>query len=163
MCVQMSRGKWLYLLSDMTTQPGRLMLVGKEYSMEEQSNQVLAVLKVVGEVGALSTVVFAGTAWAKQLGLKGRWLTVFAFAFGVLFGGFYRWAMYPLVVPADYFFLVTFGLLSGFLATGAYKGVQSATEAKPPAQPPAGNLAGEPGAVKKAQPRGLDSQPPYTP
>jgi len=80
---------------------------------------------IVIEVGGLAVFIFAATAWLKQMGLEGKMLTLAAFAFGLVFGVAYRYAQAPLVTFADWFLAVAFGLLAGFLATGAYKGAQS--------------------------------------
>ena len=81
-------------------------------------------VKLIAEVGGLSVFIFAAVAWLKQLGVEGKWLTVSAFAFGVVFGLFYRYADAPMTDFASWFWAVAFGLLCGFLATGAYKGAE---------------------------------------
>jgi len=81
----------------------------------------------IPELLVLSVIIFAAVAWLKQLGLAGKVLTISAFAFGLLLGVSFRYAMAPMVTFADWFWAVFFGLLAGFLATGAYKGGQAIT------------------------------------
>jgi hypothetical protein len=80
---------------------------------------------LVMEVGGLAVFLFAFTAWLKQLGVAGTMLTISAFLFGLIFGVTMRYAQAPLVTFADWFWALAFGLLAGFLATGAYKGAES--------------------------------------
>jgi hypothetical protein len=82
---------------------------------------------LLAELMTLSVIIFAAVAWIKQLGVRGKSLTLAAFAFGLLLGLTYRWAMAPMVTFADWFWAICFGLMAGFLATGAYKGAESAT------------------------------------
>ena len=77
------------------------------------------------EVIGLSVVVFAAVAWCKQLGLVGQALTWAAFAIGLVIGLAYRYAAAPMTDFASWFWAVLFGLMCGFLATGAYKGGES--------------------------------------
>jgi len=77
------------------------------------------------ELVGLAVVIFAAVAWMKQLGAAGRTLTIMAFAFGLVFGLAYRWAMQPMTDFASWFWAVVFGLMAGFLATGAYKGAET--------------------------------------
>lgn len=78
------------------------------------------------ELIGLAVVIFAAVAWLKQLGLEGKGLTISAFVFGLALGIAYRYAMSPMVDFAGWFWAVVFGLMAGFLATGAYKGAQAA-------------------------------------
>jgi hypothetical protein len=85
------------------------------------------------ELVGLAVVIFAAVAWMKQLGAEGKVLTLSAFVFGVVLGVCYRYAMQPMVTFADWFFAVLFGLMAGFLATGAYKGGEAlAVKARKP-------------------------------
>ena len=79
------------------------------------------------ELAGLTTFVFAATAQIKQFGVKGTALTASAFGVGLVFGGAYRYFVYAPSTGLDWFLLVVFGLLGGFLATGAYKGLENAT------------------------------------
>lgn len=83
--------------------------------------------KLFAEVAGLTVFIFAAVAQVKQFGVSGKWLTASAFGIGLLFGGGYRFFVYNPATGLDWFVLVTFGLLGGFLATGAYKGIESAT------------------------------------
>jgi hypothetical protein len=88
------------------------------------------------ELVGLSVLVFAAVAWMKQLGARGKTLTICAFIFGLGVGLTYRYAAQPMVTFADWFLAVFFGLMVGFLATGAYKGGQGITGAdKTPNEP----------------------------
>jgi hypothetical protein len=82
---------------------------------------------LLAELMTLSVIIFAAVAWIKQTGIRGRALTFAAFAFGLLLGLTYRWAVAPMLTFADWFWAVVFGLMAGFLATGAYKGAESAS------------------------------------
>lgn len=84
-------------------------------------------VKLFTEVAGLSAFIFAGVAQLKQFGIEGKALTISAYAFGLLFGGLYRFFAYPPQAPAEWFWLVVFGMAGGFIATGVYKGVESAT------------------------------------
>jgi len=79
----------------------------------------------LSELLGLAVVIFAAVAWLKQLGAQGKALTISAFVFGLLLGVSYRFAMSPLVTFADWFWAFVFGLMAGFMATGAYKAGQS--------------------------------------
>lgn len=81
--------------------------------------------RLLGELVGLAVIVFAGVAWLKQLGVKGNALTLSAFVFGLVLGIAYRYAMAPMVDFAGWFWAVVFGLMAGFMATGAYKGGQA--------------------------------------
>lgn len=94
--------------------------------MENETVSALQILQLFAEVGGLSTFIFAATAQVKQFGVGGKALTSVAFAIGIVFGGAYRYFVYNPVSPLDYFWLVTFGLVGGFIATGAYNGAKSA-------------------------------------
>ena len=85
--------------------------------------------KLLAEVSGLSVFIFAAVAQLKQFGLTGKWLTGSAFAIGLLVGGAYRFFVYVPALPLDWFYLVLFGAGGGFIATGVYKGVESATGA----------------------------------
>jgi hypothetical protein len=79
------------------------------------------------ELISLAVIIFAAVAWFKQMGARGRELTFFAFMFGLVLGVSYRYAMSPMTDFASWFWAVVFGLMAGFLATGAYKGGKSMT------------------------------------
>jgi len=96
--------------------------------IREDPGSVQSFSHILSEVLLLSVVVFAATAWLKQLGARGQTLTIAAFVFGVIFGMTYRYAMAPFTTFTDWFWAATLGLMSGFLATGAYKGAESATK-----------------------------------
>jgi len=83
------------------------------------------------ELVSLAVVIFAVTAWLKQLGLKGTALTVSAFLFGLAFGVAYRYAVLPMTDFASWFWAVTFGLMAGAIATGAYKGGEELAKKTP--------------------------------
>lgn len=84
-------------------------------------------IKLFAEVGGLSVFIFAAVAQLKQFGLAGKWLTGAAYLVGLFVGGAYRYVIYLPVSPADWFWLVMFGAAGGFIATGVYKGAESAT------------------------------------
>jgi di/tricarboxylate transporter len=77
------------------------------------------------ELVGLSIVIFAAVAWMKQMGAEGKTLTVSAFVFGVILGVAYRYAVLPMADFASWFWSVIFGLMAGFLASGAYKGAEA--------------------------------------
>jgi hypothetical protein len=79
------------------------------------------------ELVGLAMIIFAAVAYLKQLGLTGKMLTLSGFFFGLVFGVAYRYAMAPMVDFASWFWAIVFGLMAGFLATGAYKGGQAMT------------------------------------
>ena len=83
------------------------------------------VANMLTELVGLAVVIFAAVAWLKQMGVEGQRLTAAAFLFGLLFGIAYRYAMSPMTDFASWFWATIFGLMAGFLATGAYKGAQS--------------------------------------
>ena len=85
------------------------------------------IVKLFAEVVGLSTFIFAGVAQIKQFGVSGKWLTASGFAFGIVFGGCYRFFVYAPQTPLDWFWLAIYGLGCGFVATGVYKGIESAT------------------------------------
>lgn len=95
--------------------------------MEKETVSFLQILTLFAEVGGLSTFIFAAVAQVKQFGVSGKWLTVAAFVIGLLVGGPYQFFMHPPAVPLDWFWLVMFSLAGGFIATGAYKGIESAS------------------------------------
>lgn len=76
--------------------------------------------KMLPELLMLSGVIFAAVAYLKKLGVQGNWLTVSAFGFGLVLGVAYRYAISPMTDFAGWFWAVIFGLLAGFIATGAY-------------------------------------------
>lgn len=99
--------------------------------MENQEvESALRILRLFIEVGGLSTFIFAATAQVRQFGLTGQKLTVAALVIGLVFGGCYRFFIYHPVSPEDWFWLVSYGLGSGFLATGAYKGAETVSGKK---------------------------------
>ena len=85
------------------------------------------IANILGAVSILAVVIFAAVAWLKQLGLRGRRLTVAAFVVGLVIAVGVSYALTPMQTFADWFFAVLFGLMAGFLATGAYKGVENAS------------------------------------
>lgn len=91
------------------------------------------VANILGGISILAVVVFAFTAWLKQLGLKGKKLTIGAFVSGVVLALLIRVALLPPKTFAEWVFTVLFGLMSGLMATGAYKGGKNIAGAEPPA------------------------------
>ncbi len=87
----------------------------------------MSFLNLFAEVVGLSTFIFAAVAQLKQFEIKGKALTASAYIIGLLVGGAYRYFMYTPTAPADWFWLVMFGAAGGFIATGVYKGAESAT------------------------------------
>jgi hypothetical protein len=83
------------------------------------------------DLTVVAVIIFAGVAWLKQMGVKGQRLTLYAFIFGALIGVAYRYAANPMSTVADWILAVFFGLLAGFMATGAYKGGQSIVSSTP--------------------------------
>lgn len=83
--------------------------------------------KLFAELALLTTFIFAATAQLKQFGVGGKALTFSAFGIGIVFGGCYWFFVHNPVTPLDWFVLVVFGFMGGFMATGVYKGVESAT------------------------------------
>lgn len=79
------------------------------------------------EVVGLSSFIFAGVAQLKQFGVAGKALTFSAYGFGLVFGGAYRFFVYSPSTPLEWFWLVAFSMVGGFIATGVYKGLESAT------------------------------------
>jgi hypothetical protein len=92
-------------------------------------------LKQIGEIvaqfviglGGLSVIIFAWTAYLKQWGVRGKALTASAFVSGFLIALGACYALAPMVGFAGWFWAAMFGLLAGAMATGAYKGAESAT------------------------------------
>jgi len=80
-------------------------------------------------MGGLSVFIFAAVAQLKQFGIQGKALTISAFVIGLVVGGAYRFFTYSPSTPLEWFYLVLFGAGGGFVATGVYKGVESATGA----------------------------------
>ena len=85
-------------------------------------------LNLFVEVTGLSVFTFAAVAYLKQWGITGKALTGSGFAFGLVVGMAYRYAMQPMTDFPSWFWAVMFGLASGFVATGAYKGGESLAE-----------------------------------
>lgn len=85
------------------------------------------IANIFGGIAILAVVIFAAVAYLKQLGLKGQALTVSAFVVGVIIAVAVRLAMMLPASPADWIWTFVFGLMGGLLATGAYKGIESAT------------------------------------
>jgi len=83
--------------------------------------------QLIKEVLGLSVIIFALVAQLKAFGLHGKQLTAAAFVVGLLFGGLYRYFVYSPSLPVDWFILAVFGIMGGLVATGAYKGIESAT------------------------------------
>jgi hypothetical protein len=79
------------------------------------------------ELVGLSVVIFAAVAYLKQWGISGNALTGSGFVIGLVIGLAYRYATSPMTDFASWFWAVMFGLMAGFLATGAYKGAQDIT------------------------------------
>lgn len=77
--------------------------------------------QLVKDLPLLSGVIYALVEWIKKLGVTGNWLTVSAFASGLVIGIGYRYAVLPMITFADWFWAVMFGLLAGGIATGVYK------------------------------------------
>jgi hypothetical protein len=91
------------------------------------------IVKLLAELGGLSVFIFAAVAYLKQWGISGDGLTGAGFAIGLVIGLAYRWAVQPMTDFASWFWAIMFGLMAGFLATGAYKGAGDiAAKAQPP-------------------------------
>lgn len=85
------------------------------------------IVKLFSEVAGLSVFIFTAVAQVKQFGVTGTWLTASAFIIGITVGGAYRFFVYAPASPLDWFWLVMFGFAGGFIATNAYKGIESAS------------------------------------
>ncbi len=85
------------------------------------------IVQLFAEVAGFSTFIFVAVAQIKQFGVAGKWLTGSAYIVGVVFGGLYRYFVYTPQTPLEWFYLVMFGIVCGFTATGAYKGIESAS------------------------------------
>lgn len=85
------------------------------------------IVKLFAEVSGLSVFIMAAVAQLKQFGVVGKALTFSAYGVGLVIGGAYRFFVHPPTVPVDWFWLVLFGCAGGFIATGVYKAVESAT------------------------------------
>lgn len=83
-------------------------------------------------------VVFGLVAWVKAMGAKGRVLTVVSFTVGIVIGILYQYSLAPLIGFAAWFGAVIYGLGLGIVASGVYKGIESAT-----GKPELVELAGE--------------------
>jgi hypothetical protein len=69
----------------------------------------------------LTAVIFGLVEFSKKLGLKGRWLTIFSLALGLVFGTAFKIAESG--VPATFaawFAVILFGLALGLTASGLY-------------------------------------------
>jgi hypothetical protein len=95
------------------------------------------IVKLLAELVGLAGIIFAAVAYLKQWGIKGNWLTGSGFVVGLVIGLGYRYAVQPMIDFASWFWAVIFGLMAGFMATGAYKG---AGDIAAKAQPPASDL-----------------------
>ena len=89
------------------------------------------IVKLFAEAAGLSVLIFALVAQIKQFGVCGKWLTGSAYLVGLLFGGAYRYFVYPPALPVDWFWTILFGVMCGLIATGTYKGIESATTKAP--------------------------------
>lgn len=96
--------------------------------MIDLSKLAAIIANILGGVAILAVVIFAVVAWLKQLGLKGRHLTVSAFVVGLLIAVAVRYASSPMQNIQDWIWAALFGLMAGLLATGAYKGVKPTTQ-----------------------------------
>lgn len=76
-------------------------------------------------------VIFGFTAWIKSLGVRGKALTAASFTIGILAGVLYQYSLMPMVGFAAWFGAVIYGLALGIVASGVYKGIESATQPKP--------------------------------
>ena len=88
---------------------------------------LLMLTNILAEVVGLSVIIFAAVAQLKQWGLTGNALTGSAFGFGLAFGVLYKYATATPTDFAGWFWACVFGLVAGFIATGAYKGIESAS------------------------------------
>lgn len=79
------------------------------------------VLTLIAEAGGLSVLLYAGVAWLKQLGVKGKWLTICSMVFGIALGLGVRYAETPLIGFAAWFWSAIFGFVCGLIASGVYK------------------------------------------
>jgi hypothetical protein len=85
------------------------------------------IANILGGEAILAVVIFAVTAQLKAIGLNGWKLTASAFVQGLVIALLVRYAMLPAVSFADWVWTGLFGLMAGLMATGAYKGIESAT------------------------------------
>ena len=83
-------------------------------------------------------VNFGLVAWVKAMGLRGQALTATAFVVGIVLGVLYQFSLAPLIGFAAWFGAVIYGLGLGIVASGVYKGIESAT-----GKPDLVELAGE--------------------
>lgn len=79
------------------------------------------VANVLGGVAILAVIISAAVAYLKQWGVRGKWLTGAGFAVGLVLALLIRYAMSPMHTFYDWVWAGVFGLMAGFLATGAYK------------------------------------------
>lgn len=79
----------------------------------------------LAELLTLAVIVFAAVEQIKKFGASGNALTISAFVFGLLLGVGYRYAISPMGDFASWFWAIVFGLMAGFMATGAYDGARS--------------------------------------
>lgn len=77
------------------------------------------------EVAGLSAFLFAAVAWLKQWGVEGKNLTLASLGSGMVIGFLVRYATSPPATIAEWIWAFLYGLLCGFVASGAYKGGQS--------------------------------------
>ena len=98
--------------------------LGKGWSMIDLKELGAIVANIAGAVAIISGIIFASVAYLKQWGVQGKWLTGSAFVLGAVIALFIRYAMLPAQSFRDWVFTVLFGLVAGWFATGAYKGVE---------------------------------------
>jgi len=84
------------------------------------------IANILGGVGILAVVIFAAVAYLKQWGVSGKYLTAAAFVVGLAVALVVRYAIAPMHSFSDWVWAGLFGLMAGFLATGAYKGAENA-------------------------------------
>jgi hypothetical protein len=85
------------------------------------------IANILGGVAILAVVIFAAVAYLKQWGVAGKALTGSAFAVGLVVAFAARFMLLPPATLQDWLATAFMGVMAGFLATGAYKGVESAT------------------------------------
>lgn len=85
------------------------------------------IANILGAVAIIAVIVFAAVAYLKQWGVAGKALTGSGFAAGLLIAFAARFMILPPTSLQDWIATAFMGLMAGFLATGAYKGVESAT------------------------------------
>lgn len=105
------------------------------------------IVKLFAELGGLAIFIFAAVAYLKQWGISGNALTGSGFLVGLVVGLGYRYAVLPMTDFASWFWAIMFGLMAGFLATGAYKGasdVVAKAQVTTVTLPPLATASGEP-------------------